>query len=275
MTTPASGDFGLGLVIKQLALRGAGGFEWYKESCLLRRIEVRMRARGIGTLIGYSGLLADDPEELDRLLRSLSVRVTGFFRNPDTWLRLAERLAADRAGSGGRLTGWSMGCSTGEEAWSLAMLLLVHGQKAGGALPPEAIRVFGSDVDAQALAVAEAGSYPAPAALPAIREVLSEPFGTESAGRFAVAPAVRAMVKFCIEDLSAPATRAAWHDVVCCRNVLIFLGKEGQRRVLEAAFQALRPGGLLLLGRTESLLALPQADLQPVDVTHRIYRKPA
>jgi chemotaxis methyl-accepting protein methylase len=275
MTTPAAGDFGLALVITQLARHGAGGFEWYKESCLLRRVEVRMRARGIGTLSGYSGLLAADAEERDRLLRSLSVRVTGFFRNPDSWLRLAELLAADRAGSGGRLTGWSMGCSNGEEAWSLAMLLIAQLKKTGETLPVEAIRVFGSDVDAQALAIAEAGNYPAAAALSAIREVLDEHGGAESAGRFEVSPAVRAIVKFRIEDLTAPASRAAWHDVVCCRNVLIFLGREGQRRVLEAACQALRPGGLLLLGRTESLLALPQADLQPVDVTHRIYRKPA
>src|SRR5262245_4857090 len=121
MTTRS--DFGLSEVIQRLSDRGAGGFEWYKESCLLRRIEVRMRARGIGTLSGYAGLLADEPEEVERLIRSLSVRVTGFFRNPDTWLRLAAILTEDRLGRDGRFTAWSMGCSTGEEAWSLAMLL--------------------------------------------------------------------------------------------------------------------------------------------------------
>ena len=98
-----SADFGLSEVIRQLTARGAGGFEWYKESCLLRRLEVRMRARSVGTLTGYAGLLAEDPEEMDRLLRSLSIRVTAFFRNPDTWRRLAELIAADRLGATGRI----------------------------------------------------------------------------------------------------------------------------------------------------------------------------
>lgn len=268
-------DFGLSEVIRQLSDRGAGGFEWYKESCLLRRIEVRMRARGIGTLTGYASLLADDAEELGRLLRSLSVRVTGFFRNPDTWLRLAELLGSEGLGSAGRLTAWSMGCSTGEEAWSLAMLLLAHSRRSGGVPAPAAIRVFGSDVDAQALSIAERGSYPAAAALTAIREVLSDQEGSQGEGRFEVSPVLRPLVRFRREDLTAPTAQPGWHDLICCRNVLIFLGREGQRRVLEAACRALRPGGLLVLGRTESLVAVPRAELQAVDVTHRIYRKAA
>ena len=266
-------DFGLGEVIRQLSTHGAGGFEWYKESCLLRRIEVRMRARGVGTLSGYAGLLAGDADEMERLLRALSVRVTGFFRNPDTWLRLFELLAAERLGASGRVHAWSMGCSTGEEAWSLAMLLLAHSRRSAGVPPAEAVRVMGSDVDAQALTVAEAGVYPAPAARAAIGEVFSDTYGQESEGRFSVAPQLRTMVRFRREDLTAASSQPGWNDLVCCRNVLIFLGREGQRRLLDTARQSLRPGGLLVLGRTESLIALPQPDLIPVDVTHRIYRK--
>jgi len=266
-------DFGLTEVIRQLSTHGAGGFEWYKESCLLRRIEVRMRARGVGTLSGYAGLLAGDAAEMERLLRALSVRVTGFFRNPDTWLRLFEVFAAERLGAGGRLQAWSMGCSTGEEAWSLAMLLLAHSRRSGGVPAPETIRIIGSDVDAQALSIAEAGVYPAPAARAAIAEVLNEAYGIEEHGNFSVAPQVRATVRFRREDLTVASGQPGWNDLVSCRNVLIFLSREGQRRLLNAACQALRPGGLLVLGRTESLIAVPQPDLAPVDVTHRIYRK--
>lgn len=266
------GDFGLDEVLRQLNLRGAGGFEWYKESCLLRRIEVRMRARAVGTLSGYAALLESDPEELDLLLRALSVRVTSFFRNPDTWQRLAELLALDRIGSAGRITAWSMGCATGEEPWSLAMLLLAHSRRSGGVPPVDSIRVIASDVDAQALSAAETGRYPA-SVQAAIREALTDSFGTVAGGRFEVAPVLRAIVKFRREDLTVPAARPGWHDVICCRNLLIFLGREGQRRVLDAAFRALRPGGLLVLGRTESLIALPHSDLLPADVTHRVYRK--
>jgi len=265
-----SGGSGLGAVVRQLRRRGGAGFEWYKESCLVRRIEIRMRARGVESLAGYAGLLARDSGEADRLLRALSVGVTGFFRNPDTWRRLGEMVAAQPPGTGERLSGWSMGCSTGQEAWSLAILLLAHGRRTGN--PPDAgIQVVASDLDARALAVARTGNYPAAAAAP-IRELFQEPFGAVRDSRFEIAPEVRARVVFRQEDLTGHVVPDL-HDLVCCRNLLIFLGKEGQRRVLGAALRALRPGGLLVLGRTESLVAGLIGDLAPVDPTHRIYRR--
>ena len=267
-------DFGVIEVVRHLARHGGGGFEWYKESCLLRRIEVRMRARGVESVAGYAALLADEPEEVDRLLHTLSVRVTEFFRNPDTWLRLLEILRDERIGAGGRLTAWSMGCATGEEAWTLTMLLLHHGEREGGHPPPEGLHVFASDVDASAVATAEAARYPAVAAT-AIRQALGRSYGTIEDGIFSVDETVRQRVVFRREDLTATTPPPGWCDVVCCRNVLIFLGKEGQRRVLDTAFAALRPGGLLVLGRTESLVALPQAALAHVDTTHRIFRRVA
>ncbi len=265
-------DFGLAAVVRQLARSGGGGFEWYKDSCLLRRIEVRMRARGVGTMSGYAMLLSEDQAEVERLLHTLSVRVTGFFRNPDTWSRLLELLAADRMGTAGTISAWSMACATGEEAWSLAMLLLAHARQSGGVPPAEAIRVIGSDVDAQALDIAVAGWYPSQAAA-AIRLILPHTYGALQNGGFEVDASVRDRVTFQREDLTAVVPRRGWCDLVCCRNVLIFLGHEGQRRLLDAACTALRPGGLLVLGRTESLVAIPEAPLRPVDVSHRIYRR--
>ena len=267
----AASDFGLGEVVRQLAVQGAGGFEWFKESCLLRRVEVRMRSRGVHTLTGYAELLGRDREEVDRLLRSLSVRVTSFFRNPDSWLRLGS-LLVERMEGARQLSAWSMGCSTGEEAWSLGMLLLAHAREHRSP-DPSAIRVFASDVDRHALEVAEAGRYPKTVAS-AIRQVLRDTWGEEHDGVFEVAAPLRPMVKFQKEDLTAGLDRRASYDLVTCRNVLIFLGREGQRRVLTSACQALRNGGLVLLGRTESLIAAPDLGLEPLDLTHRIYWKP-
>ncbi len=263
-------DFGLEQVIRELARRGGGGFEWYKDSCLLRRIEVRMRARGVGSLTGYAAILADDGDEVDRLLHTLSVRVTSFFRNPDTWERLLALLGEEGVGQDGGISAWSMGCATGEEAWSLAMLFLEHAGRTGVA--PDATRVLASDVDAQALESARAGRYPAHA-LEAIQKVLDRPYGSVRDGSFEVDPVVRDRVVFQREDLTAPAPAPGRHDIVCCRNLLIFLGREGQRRVLDAAYAGLRPGGILVLGRTESLVAMPDAALVPVDITHRMYRR--
>lgn len=264
-------EYGLSVVIKELALHGAGGFEWYKENCLLRRVEVRMRARGTDSLLVYAGMLADDPAEVDQLLHTLSVRVTEFFRNPDSWQCLQAHLLRQRCGQAGQISAWSMGCATGEEAWSLAMLLLDLSRQLG--VPPAAkIRVFASDVDSQGLAAAIAGRY-APGAAAAITAVVSEPYGTVEGGHFVVGSAARERVTFCHEDLTAGAVSPDRCDLVCCRNLLIFLGPEGQRRVLQAACGALAENGLLMLGRTESLLAFPDARLVPIDITHRIYRR--
>lgn len=264
-------DFGLSVVIRELARHGAAGFEWYKESCLLRRVEVRMRARGISSLVAYAGMLASDSAEVERLMHTISVRVTGFFRNPDTWKSLREHLIRERMGSRGAICAWSMGCATGEEAWSLAMLLQSHAQHTGEP-PSRQIRVFASDVDTQGLSTAKAGRYLESAAA-AIAEVLPETYGSIEAGKFVVDASLRDRVAFRHEDLTAGAAAPEPCDLVCCRNVLIFLGREGQRRVLDAARRSMGERGLLVLGRTESLVALPDAGLVPVDVTHRIYRR--
>lgn len=265
-------DSGLLAVIDQLARNGAAGFEWYKDSCLVRRIEVRMRALRADSLLTYAAMLREDPAEVDRLLHTISVRVTGFFRNPDSWQRLRDVLETERTGAAhGSITAWSMGCATGEEAWTLAMLLIDHAVRQGG-IPVDRIMVNASDMDPQALAQAQAGRYLPPAAV-AIREVMARNNGTIHDGCFEVDAVLRPRLSFRREDLTTVASNPSSCDLVCCRNVLIFLGREGQRRVLDAAFRALVPGGLLMLGRTESLVALPETRLVPVDISHRIYRR--
>jgi two-component system, chemotaxis family, CheB/CheR fusion protein len=270
--TTARDDMGLSAVIEEMARQGAAGFEWWKDSCLMRRIEIRMRARGAESLFSYAAFLRDDPGEVDRLLHTISVRVTGFFRNPDSWQALQRILEVERIGTRGRIVAWSMGCSTGEEAWTLAMLLSDHAA-AAGTPPPEQIHVFASDLDPQAVAHGQAGRYQ-PAVTVAIREVLPRQHGSIHDGHFEVDPALRPRVSFRREDLTtlnAPTIGSC--DLICCRNLLIFLGREGQRRVLDSAFRSLLPGGLLMLGRTESLVAMPEPRLVPVDITHRIYRR--
>ena len=265
-------DSGLLAVIDQLARYGAAGFEWYKDSCLVRRIEVRMRALRADSLLTYAAMLREDPAEVDRLLHTISVRVTGFFRNPDSWQRLRDVLETERTGAArGSITAWSMGCATGEEAWTLAMLLTDHAVRQGG-IPANRIVVNASDMDPQALVQAQAGRYLPPAAV-AVREVMARNNGTIHDGCFEVDAELRPRLGFRREDLTTVASPPESCDLVCCRNVLIFLEREGQRRVLDAAFRALVPGGLLMLGRTESLVALPETRLVPVDISHRIYRR--
>ena len=254
---------GMAAVLRQLRHRGAGGLELYKDSCLVRRIEMRMRVRGVGTLAGYASLLARDATETDRLIGSLSVRVTGFFRDPESWRRLAEVLAEEWGSSETPFFAWSMGCSTGEEAWSLALLLRGSGN---------GFQVVGSDVSARAVAVAEAGVYD-PAAARAVQEFLGDSFDSGSEARFSVPAELRERVRFRREDLTRVHVSPEVFDLICCRNLLIYLGRPGQQRILERAVASLRTGGILMLGRIESPVALGGASLLPIDIPHRLYRK--
>jgi two-component system CheB/CheR fusion protein len=266
-----SANPGLAAVFRQLRVRGGGGVEWYKGTYVARRIEMRMRIRGVETLAGYASLLARDPGEADRLLASLSVRVTGFFRDPESWRRLDQALDQEGPRLGAPFLAWSMGCSTGEEAWSLALLLDARAR--AGRPPASGFLVIGSDLDGRALARAEAARYAAPAA-EAVRDWLGEIPGERADGQFTVDRALRDRVRFRREDLTGIRAEPARFDLVCCRNVLIFLSREGQERMLDNALRSLRPGGLLMLGRTETPAALGERSLVPLDLTHRIYRKP-
>jgi len=250
-------------VLRQLRHRGAGGLELYKDSCLVRRIEMRMRVRGVESLAGYASLLARDAGETDRLIGSLSVRVTGFFRDPEAWQRLAAVMTAEPDSSGTPLFAWSMGCSTGEEAWSLAFLL--YELRAG-------FQVVASDVSARAIAVAEAGVYDN-AAGRAIREFFGNCFELEPGSRFSVPAELRERVRFRREDLTRAQASPEVFDVISCRNLLIYLSRPGQQRILQRAVASLRVGGILMLGRTESPRALDDSSLIPIDITHRLYRK--
>ena len=254
---------GMAAVLRQLRHRGAGGLELYKDSCLVRRIEMRMRVRGVASLAGYADLLARDASETDRLIGSLSVRVTGFFRDPESWRRLSEVLAAEPESSGAPFFAWSMGCSTGEEAWSLALLLYDLRQ---------GFQAVASDVNARAVAVAEAGDYDG-AAGRAVRDFLGDCFDLGPDTGFSIPTALRERVRFRREDLTRAHAPPELFDLISCRNLLIYLSRPGQQRILERAVASLRPGGILMLGRTESPVALKSPLLAPIDITHRLYRK--
>ena len=263
---------GMAAVLRQLRYRGAGGLELYKDSCLVRRIEMRMRVRRVASLAGYADLLARDAGETDRLIGSLSVRVTGFFRDPESWQRLSEVLASEPDSSGTPFFAWSMGCSTGEEAWSLGFLL--RALRVG-------FQVVASDVNARAIAVAEAGVYEQ-AAGRAVREFLAGRLDDSAAGRlgasgsdphFTVPHSIRERVRFRREDLTRAHGSPELFDLITCRNLLIYLSRPGQQCILERAVASLRPGGILMLGRTESPVALKSPLLAPIDITHRLYRK--
>ncbi len=239
----------------------------YKPSCLRRRVQVRLRATGTPSFAQYAALLDQTPGEWARLLDALTVNVTGFFRDPEVFVRLRESVIATLPrNASGIVTSWSAGCSTGEEAWTLAMLLAnAHGV--------DATRVLATDVDAACLARAEAASYDR-AAVDHVPHELRHRWwvGTDPV---CVSDPLRERVTFARRDLltqSPPATSLA---LITCRNVIIYFARDAQQDLLSQFAEALAIGGVLVLGKVESLSGPAASRFRAIDARERIYRRVA
>ncbi|MFN4155335.1 MAG: chemotaxis protein CheB [Paracoccaceae bacterium] len=238
-------------LLSYLGEHAAQDISLYKRGTLERRIARRMARIGLGSdeTARYLDMLKSDAEERNQLSADLLIHVTSFFRDPAVFQHLSARavpdlvaaMAADRP-----LRIWVAGCSTGEEAYSLAITCIEAMEAAGS---PARLQILASDVDPEAVATARAGFYPAEIADAVSPERLARFFVAENGG-WRVTSALRDVIVFTVADLLSdpPFSRI---DLVSCRNVLIYLGPEAQKRVIARCCFALRAGGLLLLGAAE------------------------
>jgi two-component system, chemotaxis family, CheB/CheR fusion protein len=229
---------------------GATDFEQYKTSTRRRRIERRMAVHGLDDGEPYLELLAASAVERQILEREFLVGVTAFFRDPALWQRLQADLLPDLlAGCAPRtaLRAWVAGCSTGEEAYSLAMLCAELAERGPAGEP----KIFATDLNPEAVRAARRGVYRLrdSETLPADRRAA---FFRASGGSLEAVPSLRDRLVFARHDITRdpPFSRP---DLLMCRNLLIYLRPEAQRRVLQLFHFSLRPGGLLVLGRSESV----------------------
>jgi len=255
-------------------LRSSTAFDFtlYKPGTLQRRTERRMALAAMGAedMERYLDLLRKDPTELDLLTKDLLINVTEFFRDPEVFAFLADKIIPDlvRAHPPSHpLRIWVPACSTGEEAYSLAMLVF----EAIGALRRNIqLQVFASDVDPDAVAKAREGFYPEAIAQSVSPERL-ERFFMKDAGGFRIAADLRAAVVFTVQNVLAdpPFSRL---DLISCRNLLIYLSPEAQAKVISLFHFALLDDGLLLLGTSEEV---GQADCRfdVVSKPVRLYRR--
>jgi len=258
-------------IIDLLRARTAHDFRLYKPGTLERRIERRMAMAAIETddMDRYLEILRCDAEELDLLAKDLLINVTSFFRDPKVFDVLAEKIVPDliRDHSPDRpLRIWIAGCSTGEETYSLAMLFF---EQITAAKRNIKLQVFASDVDPDAVASARDGLYPETIEAEVSPERLARFFIKEVQG-YRVVPELRAAVVFTVQDVLAdpPFSRL---DLVSCRNLLIYLLPEAQAKVISLFHFALREGGVLLLGSSETVI---NADgrFEAISKPERIYR---
>ena len=257
-------------------------FASYKRGTLQRRIERRMGLVSVGGDLGrYLDLLRSDDGELNQLARDLLIHVTRFFREPAASDALAKTvipgLLRDQPADE-PLRIWVAGCSTGEEAYSLIILFKeavadahVSSAGPGDRRPDINLQVFASDIDADAVATARAGLYPATIATDVSAERLARFFTREDDHGYRVNPDLRASVVFTVQDLLTDPPFSRLH-LVSCRNVMIYLGAEAQNRALGLFHFALKEGGALLLGSAESV-ADGENRFELIDASARLYRQ--
>ncbi|MEW9614398.1 chemotaxis protein CheB [Shinella sp. S4-D37] len=268
--TSPEGKATLEHVLELLHARGGRDFRSYKRTTLGRRVHRRLGLRNIATLDEYMDVLRASADEMLTLVGDLMISVTGFFRDAEAWKALAELviapMVAERA-SGASIRVWTPACSTGEEAYSIAMLITEHAEAAGKQFD---LKVLATDVHEDNLRKARDGIYPEAATVafptPRLRR-----FFSKLDGSFQVTKELRDMVVFAPQNLlgDPPFSRL---DLVSCRNVLIYLEPEAQQRIIALCHFALRPDGHLFLGNAETIGR--HDDLfETVSKKWRIYRR--
>ncbi|AEG91512.1 PAS domain S-box protein [Ramlibacter tataouinensis] len=237
-------------VLAFLRTRTGRDFSAYKRATIVRRIARRMQVNGTDNLHGYLNCLRTRPGEAGALLQDLLISVTNFFRDADCFGALEAHLGElfrDRA-PGDTLRVWVPACATGEEAYSLAILLCERARQLDA---PPVIQIFATDLDEEAIRVGREAVYPATIEADVPQEHLRRYFLKEHQG-YRVRREVRELVLFAQHDVlrDSPFSRL---DLVSCRNLLIYLNREAQQRVFQTFHFALQPHGRLFLGASESI----------------------
>ncbi len=233
-------------------------FSQYKPSTIQRRIERRMAVHQIETIDGYVKFMQATPAETEALFRDMLIGVTSFFRDPVAFTALEEQvipnLFAGRP-AGAKIRVWAPGCSSGEEAYSLAFLLQERLEEQRQSFK---LQVFATDIDSQAVAAARVGIYPASISADLTPERLARFFAPEPEGADGNAPAyrihknIRELLIFSEQDVikDPPFSKL---DLISCRNLLIYMGGELQKKLIPLFHYALNPGGFLFLGTSETV----------------------
>jgi len=257
-------------ILAILRTRTRQDFAGYKKPTLLRRVQRRMGLTRTTSLAEYAKLLRQSPTEVTGLSDDLLIHVTGFFRDPDAWEALRERVIVplvETREPGAAVRAWVTACSSGEEAYTMAILLVEEAERAGKRLD---IKVFATDLAERPLAHARAGVYPGGIESEITPERLRH-FFTKEDEVYRVRQDLRDHVVFAPQNVlqDPPFSRL---DIVACRNLLIYLDPEVQLRVLGLLHFGLREGGVLFLGTSETVSGTDDL-YEPIDKKARIYRR--
>lgn len=259
-------------VVRLLSRRTGNDFSQYKRSTLYRRIDRRMQHNQISKIEDYARFLNENPEELDLLFKELLINVTHFFRDPVMWQYVKAEiippiLAANPAGETVRI--WVPACSTGEEAYGFAILFR-EALEQSGLQDRCLVKIFATDLDQDAITKARQGFYPVSISQYISLERLNRFFIRQKNG-YRVCNEIRQMVVFAPQNLISDVPFSKL-DILSCRNLLIYLDRELQKRLLPLFYYALNPGGVLLLGTAESIDQFPEM-FAPLERSLAVYKR--
>jgi two-component system CheB/CheR fusion protein len=258
-------------VMALLRTRSKFDFRAYRKKMLTRRVERRMGLNHLDNMPDYLAFLRSHPDEMKQLVKDLFISVTSFFRDPEAWQVLASQVIAPLVESketDAVIRVWVAGCATGEEPYSIAMVLQ---EQLAAAHKSCRLQIFATDVDEDALAVARQGLYPDSISADVSAARLARFFTKVDDHSYQVNKAVREAVTFAVQNLinDAPFTKL---DLISCRNLLIYLEPDVQKKLITLFHFGLNPGGFLFMGSSETIGR--QTDLfDPITKKWRIYRR--
>lgn len=247
----------------------------YKDKCMKRRVAIRMRSTRCRTAADYCNLLRQSPQELDQLQKALTIHVSQFYRNPSMFEKLRcdilpELYLRCKAEERERLRIWCLGCSTGEEPYSIAILLREYFSRELREVPTT---IQGTDIDEETVRAAGVAEFGEDRLKEVPDDLLSRYF--RQAGRiFRLVPEARQMVDFVRGDIT-DTTGYLQSDLVLCRNTLIYFTRQDQEKILHGIADILPAGGILVLGKSETLPSDVRRRFDTVCPQERIYRRRA
>jgi two-component system CheB/CheR fusion protein len=268
--TPQTISAGIDAILELLVNDTKSDFRCYKKTTVRRRIERRMGVNRIQDISGYHAFLRDNPGELAKLAKDMLIGVTSFFRDPEAFTELRDKVIRPLVHESNRaspLRAWIAGCATGEEAYSIAILVM---EEMAAARKNLSLQMFASDIDSDALKSAREGIYPQSIAADVNEERLAR-FFIKKDSIYQIEPRIRECVTFAehnaIQD--PPFLRM---DLISCRNLMIYIEPEVQQRILNLFGFALKPDRYLFLGKADT--SIEQSDLfEPVSRSWRIFQR--
>ncbi|MBL0225206.1 MAG: protein-glutamate O-methyltransferase CheR [Geobacteraceae bacterium] len=245
----------------------------YKDKCMKRRVAIRMRSTRCHDAAEYCNLLRQSPLELDLLQKALTIHVSQFFRNPSMFDKLREEVLPGIFSScvktgAGKLRFWCLGCAGGEEPFSLAILLKEDFSKEMRRVQTV---IHGTDIDAETIRTAQQGEY-VEERIKGVPASLKDRYFRRNGAGFRLVPEIREMVTFMRGDITRTKEYLT-SDLVVCRNTLIYFARPDQEKILHGIADILPSGGILVLGKSETLVGDVRQRYEAVCPVERIYRR--